>query len=164
MKYYTGVGSRETPPEIIASMSSIAMTLAARDYCLRSGGAPGADTAFEQGVPPSGAKEIFLPWRGFNGHPSPLFTPSAEALAIAATIHPAWHRCSLGAQKLHARNVHQILGPKLDSPSEFVVCWTKGGVTVGGTATVIRLALQHKIPVYNLGHPDEYEEFWRFVV
>lgn len=44
---YAGVGSRETPPEILAEMTKIANELAAKKYKLQSGGAIGADMAFE---------------------------------------------------------------------------------------------------------------------
>ena len=44
---YAGVGSRETPPEILAEMTKIAQELAAKKYSLQSGGAIGADMAFE---------------------------------------------------------------------------------------------------------------------
>ena len=30
-------------------------------------------------------------------------------------------------QALHTRNVFQVLGPSLDSPAEFVLCWTADG-------------------------------------
>lgn len=149
---YTGIGSRETPPEILAKMTQIATYLASRDYYLRSGGAPGADSAFEDGA--GDKKQIFLPWRGFNGNKSNLFEIHPDAFETASRIHPAWDRCSQAAKKLHARNVHQVLGCNLNDPSEFVVCWTKDGEAVGGTATAIKLALHIGISVFNLGSPD----------
>jgi hypothetical protein len=36
-----------------------------------------------------------------------------QAMIIAARTHPAWHRCSQYAKKLHARNGFQILGADL---------------------------------------------------
>lgn len=49
MKYYTGVGSRETPEHILKFIEDVAYWLAGRGYTGRSGSAAGADTAFEQG-------------------------------------------------------------------------------------------------------------------
>jgi hypothetical protein len=74
-------------------------------------------------------------------------------------VHPAWDILSQGAQKLHARNVHQILGPDLSRPTpvEFVLCWTPDAQVVGGTATAIRLAQDRNIPVYNLADEDDYD-------
>jgi len=44
---YAGVGSRETPPEMLKKMTAISKKLAAQGYVLQSGGAIGADMAFE---------------------------------------------------------------------------------------------------------------------
>jgi predicted Rossmann fold nucleotide-binding protein DprA/Smf involved in DNA uptake len=49
MKYYAGIGSRETPKEICNKMTEIASLLEKQDFVLRSGGANGADSAFEKG-------------------------------------------------------------------------------------------------------------------
>ena len=118
-----------------------------------SGGAPGADKAFEAGAT---RKEIYLPWRGFEGSDSTLYPPSEAAVVMAATIHPAWDKCSPKAKLLHARNCHQILGPNLNEPVDFILCWTPKGETVGGTATGIRLAERHNITVYNLFNVSEW--------
>ena len=68
MRYYTGVGSRKTPGAIFDLMGEIGRNLAIDGYVLRSGGASGADTAFEQGCDlHEGMKEIYLPWKGFSG-------------------------------------------------------------------------------------------------
>ena len=146
--YYTGIGSRTTPLDVTRRMTAIAKERAARGEVLRSGGADRADLAFEEGA--GDRKEIYLPWRGFNGSRSDLFHTSPEAFEIAASIHPAWRYCSPGAQKLHARNVHQVLGRNLRTPSMVVICWTPGGGEVGGTRTAIVLARQRGIEVVNL--------------
>lgn len=154
MKYYTGIGAREhVPLGVLVWMSLTAMLLEYHGYTLRSGGAKGSDKAFEAGVLGS-LKEIYLPWKGFKGNTSKLFTSSAEAVKLAAKFHPAWDRCSTIARKFHARNSHQILGRYLDSPSEFVICWTKGGEMVGGTAQALRIAQAFSIPIINLGSED----------
>ena len=44
---YAGVGSRETPPAILKKMTAVAAMLSGRGYKLQSGGAIGADMAFE---------------------------------------------------------------------------------------------------------------------
>ena len=158
MKYYTGVGSRQTPSNILSAMTLLADWLERKGYILRSGGADGADSAFEKGVHNFFNKEIYLPWQGFNGNNSTLYHSSLEAFNIARSIHPAWHKCSDGAKKLHARNVHQVLGRNLNSKSDFVVCWTENGVLAGGTATAIRLAIEYHIPVFNFGNYDSIDE------
>jgi hypothetical protein len=77
---------------------------------------------------------------------------------MAAETHPKWESLGGGARSLHARNVHQVLGEDLRTPSEFVVCWTPDGCETeaersketGGTATAIVIAYRHNIPVYNM--------------
>lgn len=149
---YAGIGSRRTPPEILQKMEAIAKFLAKMGYTLRSGGAEGADSAFERGCDTaSGQKEIFIPWPNFNGRKENIFLPTEEAFSMAAKIHPAWDKCSFGARKLHARNCHQILGINLDDPVDFVVCWSPGN---GGTEQALRLARIHNISIFNLIDPE----------
>jgi hypothetical protein len=159
MNIYTGIGSRETPPDVYALMVALASLLARAGWTLRSGAADGADSAFEQGCDAaSGKKEIFLAWRGFNGSTSERYRVSSEALEMASTLHPAWERLGQGPRKLHARNCNQVLGDNLDNPSHAVICWTKDGCETrkqrtnltGGTGTAIVLADIKGVPVFNL--------------
>lgn len=48
-----------------------------------------------------------------------------------------------------------MLGPKLDSPVNFVVCWTSDGKASGGTGQALRIAADpaYAIPVFNLFDP-----------
>ena len=155
--FYTGIGSRETPKHVGEYMAHIAQVMDSVGYILRSGGAPGADTFFEQGAK---NKHIFLPWKGFNKNPSPRFQISEEALALASEHHPAWSMLSQPVQKLMARNCYQVLGVELDTPSDFVVCWTPDGCEShltrtsksGGTGLAISLASKLGIPIYNLAN------------
>jgi len=160
-RFYTGIGSRETPERMLEQMRAIAAALAQAGFTLRSGGADGADMAFEQGARSvDGARmQIYLPWQGFNGNPSPLYTVEQRALDVARRVHPAWHRLSPAARKLHGRNCYQVLGLSFDVPSQFLVCWTSDGcesartrsAKTGGTGTAIELAESHGVPVFNLG-------------
>lgn len=145
---YTGIGSRETPAEVLGIMTKLARWLAKRGWILRSGGADGADKAFEKGA---SKKEIYLPWAGFNGSNSMLTEATKDALNLAPQYHPAWDRLSEGAKKLHARNCHQILGVNLDTPSSLVICYTKDGKGQGGTGQALRLAKDYNIPIFDFG-------------
>lgn len=163
-RWYTGVGSRDTPVPILELMAKIGLALAVEGYTLRSGGADGADTAFEYGAMSGGNRgDIYLPWRRFNDNPSMAYgIQNAAATKIAARIHPAWFACSRGARALHTRNVYQVLSYDLKTPSDFLVCWTKDGKDVGGTRTAIVLAREWSIPVWNLANEREREliESW----
>ena len=161
-KVYTGIGSRETPEDVLHLMGEIAFKLAMRDWTVRTGGAPGADDAFAQGARQveASAAELYLPWKDFEGWTwetlsVALSEPQAEAYEIAAQFHPAWHRLGRGGRALHARNVHQVLGRDVTAPeiTSFIICWTKNGKPVGGTAQALRLAAHYEVPVYNLGDP-----------
>jgi hypothetical protein len=158
MKFYTGVGSRKTPPEILKLISSVATKLADLGYTLRSGGASGADSAFEFGA----VKNVNI----FYASDS-----TTEAQTIAAKFHPAWDRCSEFARKLHGRNAFQVLGRDLKTPSSFLICWTPDGCTdhksrsirTGGTGTAISIASHHKIPVFNLAREDHRKRIEKFL-
>lgn len=152
MKTYAGIGSRETPVEIQHLMYQIAKHLAQNGYTLRSGGAQGADQAFEKGCDSiSGDKEIYLPWANFEGSNSSLIIKDIEAFEIAEKFHPYWQNLSQGAKKLQARNSHQVLGPDLSTPSKFIICYTKAGKKAGGTGQAIRIAEDYSIPVFDCG-------------
>jgi hypothetical protein len=144
-------------------MEQIAGLLYSIGYILRSGGAPGADTAFENGADTpkdfvGKRKEIYVPWKGFRGgQTGDIHKIHKRAFVIAAFIHPSWHKLQDGSKKLHARNIHQVLGRDLKTPSKFLICWTKNGELVGGTRTSIVLAREIEIPVYNLGL-DKYDQ------
>lgn len=166
---YAGIGSRETPSEILQIMRDIGKKLYEFGWTLRSGGARGADMAFEDGIHealystrtqlPEWAKEIYLPWPKYNGHGSSLhprrypFEPNE--ITVASQLHPAWDRLTDSARNLHTRNVRQIIGCRQllgeYRKSKFVVCWTHRGLLKGGTAQALRLAQELNIPIFNLG-------------
>lgn len=164
-KSYAGIGSREIPQDVMSYMNTAALKLAAAGYTLRSGGADGADSAFEMGcIQGGGQKEIFLPWKGFNSNKSSLYYISKEALDLAEDFHPRWDKLNQAAQKLMARNGYQVLGSKLDHRANFVICWTKDGKASGGTGQAIRIANHYNIQVYNLKNETDKEKLQEFLV
>lgn len=152
---FTGVGSRKTPTNVLDKMYAIGVHLAKLGWVLRSGSAVGADLAFERGCDQEGGKkEIYLPWKMFNNSTSLLYEIPNKAFDIASKIHPAWNKCTYYAQKLHARNVLQVLGSSLDKPSNLLICFTPNGKDAGGTATAMRLARMYSIKIINLASED----------
>lgn len=147
MKLYAGIGSRLTPQKVLTEMTMIASLLEQKGYVLRSGGAGGADTAFEVGVNNRTKRQIFR-----------LDDSTPEAEKIASGIHPAWLACSKDVRKLHGRNVQIVLGKNLDQPVEFVVFWSSD-ITRGGTRMGVVLAQQRNIPTYNLFEEAQQSEF-----
>ncbi len=159
--YYAGIGSRKTPKEVLSTMSDVAANLEDAGLILRSGGAAGADAAFFAGLENESNSQIFIPWQGFQGfsgtdeavycldkmHPG----HQAKAMELAEQHHPAWQKLTPGAKRLMSRNCMQVMGPDLETPSSFVLCWTPGGSGSGGTGQAIRLAKQNGIPVFDMG-------------
>jgi len=156
--YYAGIGSRQTPPEILAKMEEIGEYLAGKGWILRSGGAEGADKAFERGSDKLkktlySLDEVFLPsdyipaWTNvFTDH----FHPNPGALKD-------WGR------KLMNRNAMQILGRDGNTPVTCVICWTKDGKGAGGTGQACRIADYYGIPVFDLKNDGMLEKLRGFV-
>lgn len=155
MNFYAGIGAVETPGSVQDDMEGLAVVLASAGWCLRSGGAEGADTAFERGCDSvKGKKEIFLPWEDYNQNLSGLCHPTKRAALIAKDTVSWWDACTDGVKKMHARNAHIILGLKCDQPVLFVVGWTERGVPTGGTGVSMSIAYNRGIPVFNLSNPN----------
>jgi len=163
MLIYTGIGSRNTPDDVLKTMTALATELELTNYTLRSGGAEGADTAFEVGVHSCFNQEIYLPWKGFNNSHSPLHSPSDKAIIMAKAYHPNWDACSRWARLFHARNCHQVLGQDLKTPTDFVLCWTPKGQWIGGTSQALRIADHWNIPIFNLADDNWDTEFNTFI-
>ncbi|WP_298846077.1 hypothetical protein [uncultured Salinicola sp.] len=174
----TGIGSRETPQSEMDLLTRIASAAEKRGMRGRSGGAGGADLAFERGFIDPRNIDVIVPWKGFLpkgmtqrdvdaflGRPRPMSGPGApvmlpwdkrqEAEEKASHYHPAWHKCSPGAKSLHTRNIPQVVGLELDRPADLVVAWTVDGKATGGTGQAIRMAQDIGVPVANLKNPEE---------
>lgn len=149
--YYSGIGSRETPQDVLGIMEDAAFRLARIGCVLRSGKAGGADAAFQLGVQKycisldkerpeaysANKAEIYIPWNGFG-------TPGLEDWwdisldnlnmvmpgqidarnEIIGEIHPnpVALRQKRGAFALHSRNVHQVLGANILEPRPSKFC------------------------------------------
>ena len=165
--FYAGVGARATPDHVLTLMTQVARQLEQSGWRLRTGGAVGADKAFAAGVH-GPAKTEFLPWPGYNNITGPSARPLSRAelnicLEIAAENHPAWHKCSPAARKLHARNVAIVAGPYADTPCRAMLVWTPGARVTGGSGTAIRIARHFDVPVLNLYRPVSLEQIIEFV-
>lgn len=151
---YAGIGSRVITKEQFNFCRNVSRELAFQGWVLRSGGASGADTAFEEGCDEAkGEKEIYLPWKAFNDNVSSLNNPSLEAYDVARKFHPNYNVLTPGAIKLMARNSHQILGLDMNHPCNIVVYCAEEqvkGTVKGGTSQAIRIAVSLKIPMINL--------------
>jgi hypothetical protein len=169
-KFYAGIGSRETPRDVIISMRKIAGELYRKGYILRSGGAKGADEAFAWGAADASMGDSTIPYRIYlpsstfsdiTHNPARGFYDSTtaptwhQAFEMVDKYHPAPEKLREFARRLMARNAYQILSTTLKDPVDFVVCWTKGGKLVGGTAQAMKIAMDWNIPIYNLALADD---------
>ena len=159
-KYYTGIGSRNTPKKILDMMRMSSIILAKKGYILRSGGACGADSTFESGCDSvNGQKQIFLPWLEYNGRQGIVYQETPEYLQIVKDNHPNYRALSNGAKKLIGRNYLELVG--LDNvKSEFVICYDPGE---GGTNYTHKLANKLGIKVYNLFEPEIQKSLETFI-
>jgi hypothetical protein len=147
--YYSGIGSRDISKDIFDLFTRLAIELCKIGGILRTGNADGSDKAFRTAVKDSSKKEVYTPQDA-----------TKESIKLAMDLHPKPEKCNGYVQKLLGRNSFQILGPNLDDPVSFVLCWTPDGVTehrdrtiaTGGTGTAISIADTHdpKIKVWNL--------------
>ncbi len=148
--YYAGIGSRETPKELEEDCKAIAVALGEAGLTLRSGGAIGADTYFEDGAE-GFPMEIYL-HKGDGEFSLDNMDDDIvkEAEAIARRFHKRHHTWSTNTKKLMTRNTFQVLGKDLKTPSKFIVCWTEDGKASGGTGQAMRIAKHYNIPIFNL--------------
>ena len=152
---YAGIGSRQTPAGMCSLLTMVAEELRDRGLTCVSGGAIGADKAFQRG-----AGKLFELWRPEHATP--------EAFDLAEEFHPRWDDLTPEGKALQARNGHILLGADLQTPVKFVLAWTEHGLTKGGTGQGLRIARCYQIPVYNFGNPkadvDSFENFLKKVL
>lgn len=178
MKMYTTVGSRNTPGPIQWLMARIARHLNQQGHGIRSGGARGADTAFQIGSMSSGTpnRRIYLPNPSFtvsgNGSRIPLDADPQHVVLPPENLHEAiriLQRHRLGRSRiphtanpetllsqdpvtaLFARNVAQVLGGNLDNPSAGLIGYMPlPPAAPGGTKIAFDLAQARGVPTFNL--------------
>ena len=142
--------------------------LAQKGYVLRSGGARGADSAFEMGCDSvSGKKQI---WSTCNSHEW-----KRHGWVVDIVSKACWEKPFLSMkpyiQELIGRNTYQLYGdPDLFEDcikSAFVLYWSEpkyGENCSGGTRYAIRMAIAAGIPCFNLyNQKAEYEAAFKHV-
>lgn len=171
--WFAGVGSRETPDDILELMRLISQALYAQGYALSSGDAEGADTAFYEGALMSphyhqlGAR-IYLAWNGVRNRyhdPNNYFYDASKfptwesANSIALECRGSWEGLKRGGIAMHTRNVFQIMGQMLTDPVKSIIYWGipvgKSEKVKGGTNTALQLAIKCDIPIRINLYTDE---------
>ena len=153
MRYYAGVGSRETPLREQARMEKISKLLGELGYYLRSGGAEGAGQAFERGAEIAGYPvEEWSP----NISYFPLHEWATEKASSTCWELPL-ERMSAYKISSITRNMYVLFGDDSEilKPVDFVVYWSASDpMEKGGgceeTRSVVRASHEAGIPTYNL--------------
>lgn len=158
-KYYTGIGSRKTPEDVLALMKAVAQKLSSEGYILRTGNAQGADAAFASG---STKTEMYYP-EDVNRLPQEVLSRLVED---ACKVHPKGKDLLTYPYRNYLlRDGLQVLGCNYDilQKSKFVLCWTPMGEKIGGTAQAIKIAEMYNIPVFNLAKQDVFNRLFKYV-
>lgn len=178
MKYYTMIGSRETPEDILMIMEKLAIKLFYDGWTVRSGGANGADSAAEAIMSESNPlAEIYIPWNGFNNHYRNKYNIVYsdldlidEAIKLCEIHHQYWKTIKKEAIKhLHRRNMHQVLGKDLKTPSKFCILYATPddklgeGHVKGGTGSANSLCLEQGVKVFNLYYQKEVDRIKKYL-
>ena len=158
------VGARITPPRETALLQAAAYKFASLGIRVLTGDAKkGGDLAARLGA--GNMAMIFKPWDS---------TPASEQ--IAKDLWPLgpnhWNCMRRIIQRLHGRNPFQVLGPHLDTPVFWFLCWTPDGClthadrqrSTGGTGTSISIADVYGVPhIYNIQRPAHFAEVTNWV-
>jgi len=166
--YYAGIGARITPEPILNLMTKAASALEVKGYTLRSGGAQGADWAFQKGV--RNDMHIYIPWSGFQGMVECAVTPYVRDINRVNNLSQAtmyaqntwesrgrnWHSLKSSIKNMMIRNSCQIIGINGEVKSHFVLCWCPviNNIPQGGTAQAIAFAEAMGVPVLNMFYSD----------
>ena len=146
---YAGIGSRETPKDVLELMTKAATRLEGKGYKLQTGATfkgreEGADKAFSDGTK---NKELFPPEMA-----------TEQTKTIAKEVHPAPQYLKGGGLQLMARNTFQVFGAKLDTAVDFVLFYaeeTKDPMRPkGGTGQAVEMARRKGIPTINMANKD----------
>lgn len=148
---FTGIGARTIPSNIFSLLCSIGILLRNNNWVCRTGTARGSDMAFRASYEARPANlEVYATEDILHNK----YGNADLAKRIVRNYHPCYDEIKYDfCQALLARNVYQILGSDLNTPSEIVFCYTENGLVQGGSSIVLRIAQHYGIPIVNLGNP-----------
>lgn len=172
---YAILGAPDTPSHVLQEFSDIARMLAAKKFKVR---VTTDDSRKQEGKPPAalvgkavretvGTRyELIKPWNTFGDTEGEALTAtgttSDRGVEMAALFQPAMTKLPDAVKKIIAANVHVMLGKFLESPVEFLVCYTEDGAEnskevtfkTGNVGLAIRVATSYNIPVINFKNPN----------
>lgn len=173
VKYYTGIGSRDISPDTYQLLVDIGERMAEKGYVLRSGGAQGADQAFQEGackVDPD-KTEIWLPDSTFENKrlqdakflgsnytvPDNSTREAAEEWLIDSGVVKNIRSKNLKSRKLLCRNVYQVVGgtcpilmPRKWLSSVVIYATNEEEIYKKGTRVGVWTGRHFGVPTYNV--------------
>lgn len=177
---YAGIGSRETPAEVLEEMQKIAEKLESSGYKLQTGykkrkgsivEEEGADKAFSSGVKKPANKELFGPDMVNETAMRVAYEVHSNLDNMGNYVYNKWvdklsknnekavaeakaREFAEGAKALQARNTFQVFGRNLDTPVDFVLFYAEekeGDLRPkGGTGQAVEMARRKGIPTINM--------------
>lgn len=166
-KAYAANGDKNTPEEMIETMTKLAKELDDMGFTLRTNGGLVVGTTFENA---STRKEIYLPWKKFNDKVGYMHKVSPAAIELAIRFFSKLADMKDYMKNIVGSNSHMMLGENLRDPVKFLVVWTPDGVEdgtkvtakTGYTSNCIKIATASKIPVFNLQNGGAYNRIIEF--
>jgi len=159
MEYITIVGSRSISAQERVKLLILNDAFNSLGFTLRSGGAKGADETVNN----FRLVEIFIPWDGYNElhhDGKKIFSldrlpDQGAAIKKMKEIHPNPSALKQGAQKLHTRNIYQVIGKNgADGQKSCLLVYCADedivGNPVGGTRTAVMFAKELGVPTINI--------------
>lgn len=179
---WTGIGSRNVPPDKRDLMVSLAYFLTERGGKLYTGSAPGSDDHFEEGaimagreLQPTDFLESWLPWWNFEGRREDgqsyfvirdTELEFAKHILIDSGVCTWINNLRQSIQKLFCRNVYQVLCSDW-TKTDFVIFYAEEdrakGVVKGGTRIAVYLARHLDIPCFNLYMKEDREQLFDLI-
>lgn len=157
---YTIILDKDTPDYIVTDLIETRAIYGMEKAGLRLRiGIPEKDgTSLDALVNETTRKQYMLPWKGFDDKPTDDVYGYTTQEAIKIFKQSTMAELPKGVYPIAALKVNLLLGRSCDNPSKFVLIWTPDAATsiadiskdTGWLASVIKLAEQNKIPVYNL--------------
>lgn len=110
--------------------------------------------------------QSYLPWKKFNLliEKPKLYKPKGPAFGIAASSHKAYKKLPPSVRYILARNVHAMIGPKVDDPVTLALVYSKDGAEAlkrdmdfkltGDVAFYLKVCGDANIPVFNTKSED----------
>jgi hypothetical protein len=171
----TARGKDTVPEAVKEKIVEVAKILSKKGYVFRHNA--GADDEVQNAVMQiEGIKaESYIPWKKFNVKvKEPYFTKSTEkAYGIGSNSHKVFWKLPNPVRAILAMNVHSMLGPKCDDPTDLLIGYSECGsesITKnmefkksGNLTFFLKLAEDSNVPVFNFKKEDAVQRLAAFL-